>query len=103
MTARTAVQPLAELVGVRDPVRDAGVGDLAAGAGDPLRDRGLRLTRNAPAIWAGVSPHTTRRVSATCASCDSAGWQQVKISRSRSSSRRLGCPGWPQPTRQLPG
>ena len=42
-------------------------------------------TRNARAIWAVVRPHTTRRVSAICACRGSAGWQQVKISRSRSS------------------
>ena len=42
-------------------------------------------TRKARAIWAAVSPHTTRRVSAIRASWGSAGWQQVKISRNRSS------------------
>ena len=43
-------------------------------------------TRNACAISATVSPPSSRRVSATRASGASAGWQQVKISRSRSSS-----------------
>ena len=45
-----------------------------------------RLTRNARAISSVVSAHTSRSVSATCASKVSAGWQHVKISRSRSSS-----------------
>ena len=43
-------------------------------------------TRKARAISATVSPATRRRVSATLASTDSAGWQQVKTRRSRSSS-----------------
>ena len=42
-------------------------------------------TRKARAISSVVSPQTVRSVSATCASGASAGWQQVKISRSRSS------------------
>ena len=42
--------------------------------------------RNACAISSVVRPHTSRSVSATCASGASAGWQQVKIRRSRSSS-----------------
>ena len=41
--------------------------------------------RNALATSAVLSPHSSRRVSATCASGASDGWQQVKISRSRSS------------------
>ena len=43
-------------------------------------------TRNAAAISATVSPPSSRSVRATRASGASAGWQQVKISRSRSSS-----------------
>ena len=43
-------------------------------------------TRNAWAISATVSPPSSRRVRATLASGASAGWQQVKMSRSRSSS-----------------
>ena len=43
-------------------------------------------TRNAEAISGTVSPPSRRRVSATRASGARAGWQQVKISRSRSSS-----------------
>ncbi|MEV4068119.1 hypothetical protein, partial [Nonomuraea dietziae] len=46
-------------------------------------------TRNILAICRVVRPPTQRRVSATRASMDSAGWQQVKISRSRSSC--AGC------------
>src|SRR6266545_2893906 len=42
-------------------------------------------TRKAWAISAVDSPPSVRRVRATLASSDSAGWQQVKISRSRSS------------------
>jgi hypothetical protein len=42
-------------------------------------------TRNALATSAVVRPHSSRSVSATRASAASAGWQQVKISRSRSS------------------
>ena len=45
-----------------------------------------RRTRKARAISSVVRPHTSRSVSATWASGGSAGWQQVKISRSRSSS-----------------
>ena len=44
------------------------------------------VTRNARAISAVVSPASVRSVSATRASSGSAGWQQVKISRSRSSA-----------------
>ena len=46
-------------------------------------------TRNARAISAVVSPPNNRSVSASCASGASAGWQQVKIRRSRSS--RTSC------------
>src|SRR5216683_2455173 len=42
--------------------------------------------RKALAISIVVNPTTARRVRATCASCDSAGWQHVKISRRRSSA-----------------
>ena len=42
-------------------------------------------TRNACAISTVVRPHTSRSVSATWASLASAGWQQVKMSLSRSS------------------
>src|SRR3954470_14780551 len=42
-------------------------------------------TRNARAISSVVRPPSVRRVSATCASVASAGWQQVKTSSSRSS------------------
>src|SRR5207253_2329566 len=44
------------------------------------------LTRNARATSAVESPHSSRRVRATFASAASAGWQQVQISRSRSSA-----------------
>ncbi|SDP13968.1 hypothetical protein SAMN05216259_11828 [Actinacidiphila guanduensis] len=43
-------------------------------------------TRNARATCGVVSPHTSRRVRATWAGRDRAGWQQVKTSRSRSSA-----------------
>ena len=48
--------------------------------------------RKARAISSVVRPQTSRSVSATCASGGSAGWQQVKISRSRSSSTLLVVP-----------
>src|SRR5438034_4994258 len=44
------------------------------------------LVRKARAISSVVKPHTSRSVIATWASGGKAGWQQVKISRSRSSS-----------------
>ena len=44
------------------------------------------LTRKARATTGVGSEQTVRSVSATCASSDSAGWQQVKMSRSMSSS-----------------
>ena len=44
------------------------------------------VTRNARPISAGVRPHSVRSVSATRAGIGSAGWQHVKISRSRSSA-----------------
>ncbi len=44
------------------------------------------LTRKARATSAVVSPHTRRSVSAHWASVESAGWQQMNTSRSRSSS-----------------
>ena len=46
----------------------------------------VSCTRKALAISVTVSPPTIRRVSATRASIASAGWQQMKSSRSRSSS-----------------
>ncbi len=49
-------------------------------------------TRNARAISGVVRPPRVRRVRATRASSASAGWQQVKTSRSRSSARRLSLP-----------
>ena len=50
-------------------------------------------TRNALAISSLVSPPTTRRVSATRASRDSTGWQEMNISASTSSSIRSGSHG----------
>ena len=50
-------------------------------------------TRKARAISAIVSPPSSRRVSATWASRASAGWQHVKISRSRSSGTVLTVSG----------
>ena len=48
-------------------------------------------TTKARAIWAVVRPQTTRSVRATWAARGRAGWQQVKISRRRSSGS--GCTG----------
>src|SRR6266508_763049 len=42
-------------------------------------------TRNDRATWVVDRPPSSRRVSATCAWVERAGWQQVKMSRSRSS------------------
>ena len=50
-------------------------------------------TRNARAISVVDSPPSSRRVRATCAACASAGWQQVKISRSRSSRTATSAAG----------
>ncbi len=50
-------------------------------------------TANARAIAAVDSPPISRSVSATCAAGASAGWQQVKISRSE-SSRTLASSVW---------
>ncbi len=50
-------------------------------------------SRNAWAISVSPSPQTARRVSATRASSESAGWQQVKTRRNTSSSRSPGSPG----------
>src|SRR6266571_8526232 len=47
-------------------------------------------TRNARATWVVDRPPSSRRVSATCAWGESAGWQQVKMSRSRSSGTAPG-------------
>src|SRR5438105_126955 len=59
------------------------------------------VTRKDRATSLVDSPPSSRRVSATCASVDSAGWQQVKISRSRSSS--TGPTSWGAPRSLLPG
>ena len=51
-------------------------------------------TRNAPAISATLRPPRSRRVRATWALVARAGWQQVNISRSRSSTTdEMGSPG----------
>src|SRR4051812_8856693 len=54
-------------------------------------------TRNIRATCSVLSPATTLRVRATLASIDSAGWQQVKTSRSRSSVRTPVSMGWSPP------
>src|SRR6202521_327223 len=48
----------------------------------------VSVSRNALAISVVVNPTTARKVNATWASCDSAGWQHVKIRRRRSSRSR---------------
>jgi hypothetical protein len=74
--------------GRRYPVGDARVGDLVLGPDEPL---GIvaSVTKNARAISAVPSPVRVRSVNATRASIASAGWQRVKISRSRSSGTPL--------------
>ena len=59
-------------------------------------------TRNARAISGVVSPPSVRRVSATRASSGSAGWQHVKMSRSRSSATRLSPPSRTSPSTPAP-
>ena len=49
--------------------------------------------RKARATCAVVSPQTVRSVSATWTSAANAGWQQMKISRSMSSSSTVASPG----------
>ena len=73
------IGPRRHLIG--DPARPGSSPWRARFAGPPSAG-----ARNARAISSVVRPHTSRSVSATCASGGSAGWQQVKISRSRSSS-----------------
>src|SRR5438445_299405 len=53
------------------------------------------LTRNDLATSLVDAPPSRRRVSATCASVESAGWQQVKMRRSRSSCTGPSFPGEP--------
>src|SRR5713226_4824154 len=53
------------------------------------------VTRKERATSLVVRPPSSRRVSATCASVDSAGWQQVKMRRSRSSCTGLVSSGRP--------
>ena len=53
------------------------------------------LTRKLRAISAVVTPHTSRSVNATLAGAESVGWQQVKISRSRSSPKMSSSMSWP--------
>jgi hypothetical protein len=45
------------------------------------------LVRKAAAICSVVRPQTSRSAIAACASAGSAGWQQMKMSRSRSSGK----------------
>ena len=87
----------AELVGVGNPVRDARVGDLPLGAGDPLRHRGLRHEERPRDLGRGQAAHDPQR-QRDLRRRGSAGWQQMKISRSRSSA--LGLDG-PLQLRQL--
>jgi hypothetical protein len=53
------------------------------------------LTRKACATSGVATPQTSRSVSATWASRPSAGWQQTKTSRSRSSGNSSGSPASP--------
>ena len=61
--------------------------DLALGAHQPLRHRRLRRRGTRGRSRRVVRPPSVRSVSATCASMASAGWQQVKMSSSRSSGK----------------
>jgi hypothetical protein len=68
---------------------DARVADLSFRAHDALRERRRGREERARDFFR-LQPQTSRSVSATCASGASAGWQQVKIRRRRSSSISSG-------------
>ena len=78
-------QPLRQLGLVRHAVRDAARRGSCPSRARAAAPSSARATRNARAISAVVSPPSSRSVSATWALAASAGWQQVKIRRSRSS------------------
>ena len=78
-------EPVGQQVVGRHPERDPGGLDLPLGAHEPLRHRRLGRRGTRGRSRRSSSPPSVRSVSATCASIASAGWQQVKISSSRSS------------------
>ena len=69
---------------LRDRVGDARRGDLLLRPCDPRGHRRLAHQERVRDVRRRT-PHTSRRVSATCASHANAGWQQMKTSRRRSS------------------
>lgn len=72
----------------RHLIGDAGLGDLVAGAHQPLGHGRLGIEEGVGHLF-GFKPQTERNVKATAVLRSMAGWQQVKISFSRSSSDRL--------------
>ena len=78
-------QAAGQLVRSRDAVRDLRLTDLALRPRQPLGHRRLRHQER-PGDLGGRQPARYRRVSATRPSKASAGWQQVKNRRSRSSA-----------------
>ena len=79
-------QALGQQVGGRHAVRDAGVADLALRRAPGVAPSWARERGTPARSRRVVRPARVRNVSATCASRLRAGWQQVKISRRRSSS-----------------
>ena len=80
------LEPLRQLRAGRHFVRNARVANLCLSLGRSAGRASAPASGTRCAISSVVRPQTSRSVSATCASGASAGWQQVKISRSRSSS-----------------
>ena len=83
------VEALGQEVVRRDSIGDAGVADLPLRAHEPLGERRLGHEEG-PRDLRRLSPPRVRSVRATRASSGRAGWQQVKIRRSRSSSVGIG-------------
>ena len=93
MHAQHAVQPLAATRPARAPGRESahrGSSPWPARCAGRASARGSGTPARSPRS-SGRRPRAS--VSATCASGASAGWQQVKISRSRSSSMPSSSPG----------
>ena len=80
-----ALQACRQFRALRHPIGQLGIADLRLGSHDALGD-GAGRRQKARAISSVVRSQTSRRVSATRPSAGKAGWQQVKISRRRSSS-----------------
>lgn len=77
--------PLANPRALRNLVRNAGVADFALGAHQALGHRGHGGEKGPGDLLGGKAAPSVRKVRATWASWARAGWQQVKMSFSRSS------------------